>query len=851
MRSFVGSSQLISHDGELLMHISDMRCVAYEAAVPQRASKPAELQPFSEMSWRLDIDSLTPLNQPRGLSIADVIVLIAHKNPQAKVLELGCEFAADALAKVKLLDYTAVVALDEIEKTEAVLSEYRNAKVVKYEDIAVGTYDLVVALNVSPKSIHHFLVAGGRAVLANNFGSPSPELQALDFTGIDFMVHSHTGNVLVTSTVPGAHPNGHAGKSDNKLTLIKRNKTGGALLFELETTLARFGWVTKTVTLSEHEASVAESVVMLDDPECALLASIDDNEFEKLKILVSKASSIFWLTSGGLISEGTPQYAMVQGLARSVNAEQASLDFTTLDYDSGNTSSEAVVNAVTALLERQLTKSAAHESEYYLSEGLTYISRLVSNDTLNQAYALKDTVTRSTPFVAGEPLTGKVEVGKVVFQADDQIKSPPMDEEVEVQVEYSGLNKEAVMVINGTDYPQTFSHEICGTVTRVGAQVNHLKPGDKVFGFNLDHFATIQKAKASLVMKIDSSETSEELAGLPMAYAAAIYGLEDLAKVEAGEKVLILHGTGIPGLAAIKLSQTLGAKTYVTVATAAEAEGVSDITGLPTEYIFVPTTSSMSEQIRARMGCHGIDVIFGSASANNALASECWRNIAPFGRFIQMGRKNVLKRTALDTMSLHQSATYHAFDLLSLFKLKPRVLSNLLQRILSRYKNGSITGFKSVTVRHLAELDQAISSFSDSFSNPKTLISYGATRKTLEVLPTRTQMTFHPDATYLLVGALGGLGRSLTAWMSEKGARRFAFLSRSGTDSAQAKYLVDRLEQAGNICQVIRGDVTIQADVERAVQSIPAEYPIRGVVQAAMVLRVSSTIIARTHALTL
>ena len=72
----------------------------------------------------------------------------------------------------------------------------------------------------------------------------------------------------------------------------------------------------------------------------------------------------------------------------------------------------------------------------------------------------------------------------------------------------------------------------------------------------------------------------------------------------------------------------------------------------------------------------------------------------------------------------------------------------------------------------------------------------------------------------------------------EKGARRFAFLSRSGVDSKQAAILVDDLKATGAAVEVIRGDVSVESDVQRAVKMISTNHPIRGVVQAAMVLKV-------------
>lgn len=50
LRSYVGGSQLVADDGELLMEISDMRCISYEAALPQRADELLKSLPYSKMA---------------------------------------------------------------------------------------------------------------------------------------------------------------------------------------------------------------------------------------------------------------------------------------------------------------------------------------------------------------------------------------------------------------------------------------------------------------------------------------------------------------------------------------------------------------------------------------------------------------------------------------------------------------------------------------------------------------------------------------------------------------------------------------------------------------------------------
>ena len=70
---------------------------------------------------------------------------------------------------------------------------------------------------------------------------------------------------------------------------------------------------------------------------------------------------------------------------------------------------------------------------------------------------------------------------------------------------------------------------------------------------------------------------------------------------------------------------------------------------------------------------------------------------------------------------------------------------------------------------------------------------------------------FDSQKAYIMIGCLGGLGRSLSRWMADRGARKFVFIGRSGTDKEAAQNLVDLADDLltlGTDVIVIRGDVT-------------------------------------------
>ena len=98
------------------------------------------------------------------------------------------------------------------------------------------------------------------------------------------------------------------------------------------------------------------------------------------------------------------------------------------------------------------------------------------------------------------------------------------------------------------------------------------------------------------------------------------------------------------------------------------------------------------------------------------------------------------------------------------------------------------------------------------------------------------------DASYIIVGGTGGIGRSITEWMVEKGARHVILVSRSGLAKETVTNLIEKLSALGANIVVRRCDVGEKEDVEKLVAEVSREMPpIRGVIHAAMVLRVSTS----------
>lgn len=92
------------------------------------------------------------------------------------------------------------------------------------------------------------------------------------------------------------------------------------------------------------------------------------------------------------------------------------------------------------------------------------------------------------------------------------------------------------------------------------------------------------------------------------------------------------------------------------------------------------------------------------------------------------------------------------------------------------------------------------------------------------------------DATYLVTGGLGMLGRSIVRWLIGKGAKHLVLTGRSASAHAAQQMKADA-EKAGATISIVAADLGSKKDVSRLMQTIDSNFPpLKGVVHSAGVL---------------
>jgi alcohol dehydrogenase len=119
-------------------------------------------------------------------------------------------------------------------------------------------------------------------------------------------------------------------------------------------------------------------------------------------------------------------------------------------------------------------------------------------------------------------------------------------------------------------FPYTVGGDIAGVVTEVGAGVGALAVGDKVYGQaagvagNSGAMAEYAVTAAGQVAKMPGNVDFNGAASLPLVGVSALQGLTEHLKLSAGQKLLVLGGSGGIGTVAIQIAKHLGAEVTAT-----------------------------------------------------------------------------------------------------------------------------------------------------------------------------------------------------------------------------------------------------------------------------------------------
>ncbi|MPZ58934.1 MAG: zinc-binding dehydrogenase [Rhizobiales bacterium] len=215
--------------------------------------------------------------------------------------------------------------------------------------------------------------------------------------------------------------------------------------------------------------------------------------------------------------------------------------------------------------------------------------------------------------------------------------------EVVIDVKAAEVNYPDILVISGQyqmkpPLPFAPGKAAAGIVSAVGEGVTSLAVGDRVSA-QVEYGAFAQKLRAPAVnvYRMPDGLDFAKAAALGLVYQTAHFALIERARMQKGDRVLVLGASGGIGVASVQLAKALGAATVVAgvlgeanaeVARRCGADAVIDLGA-------IDLRDGVREAVRAATDGHGADVVIdpvGGAANAAALRAIAWR-----GRMVIIG----------------------------------------------------------------------------------------------------------------------------------------------------------------------------------------------------------------------
>jgi NADPH:quinone reductase-like Zn-dependent oxidoreductase len=385
-----------------------------------------------------------------------------------------------------------------------------------------------------------------------------------------------------------------------------------------------------------------------------------------------------------------------------------------------------------------------------------------------------------------------------------------------VRVHACGVNFRDTLVGLGAypGAPAPLGAECAGVVDEVGPGVSGLAVGDRVACVVQGCFATHAIVRAELAAPIPDGVRFDIAAAIPIAFLTADIGLNRLAGMRRGDRVLIHAATGGVGLAALALAQRVGAEVF---ATAGSPEKRDYLRRRGVAHVFNSRSLDYADQILSATAGEGVRIALNSLTGR--FVGETLRTLSQGGVLLELGKREIW--TPQQVADVRPDIRYHVFDAGTMAEAEPELFQQSTREILSATARGDILPLP-IEIRPLVDVREALRHMAQAQHIGKIVLAPGPA----------PQPAMRADGSYLVTGGLGGIGLQTAEWLVANGVRRLTIAGRSAPGE-NARSVIEKLEQAGARVRVALLEISDRDEMRDLLADITRDAPLRGIVHAA------------------
>ena len=830
-----------------------------------------------EMKWAPDVDYIS-LRSLGSLSKQEYLKSLSFKSSDMTVLQIGVrpEDVSGSLLQlfhgllpdsVKRYDF-ADMPVNLFRRVQNSLQDWHSRMYLSTLDIqknptdqgfSAHSYDLIVVTNSLHPSeslgetfthIRKLLKPTGRLIIVSHRSDNLSQdglhnaLIECRFSGLELALddiqHPDPGWYTYLSR-PMPPDNKMSIPSIEIVTEDEMQKLAGDLAYKL----ADSGLKTSLKSWGNDVAGRKPTCVVLDDGRRPLLSRATPERFKQVLALFGERSNVFWVNVHGQNSAITnPEKGLIAGLARTALAENESLNLITFDIQEAiNSWPQEILHVIRDVLMRSFNTvsptSEPLEREIAYRRGQVLVPRLIPCENMNNWMArtpIMDLATQEKPGGShGTPFFGNGETSRACID-------PSM---VEIAVIAYGLKCRNLAITLGRMGPPTPPlFEFAGIVKAAGSEASaKFKVGDRVcsWKFEAEPHPTLICVDSEYVYHIPDTMPLEVGAAIPFSFMTAYYTLVEIGELERERKILILGaGSGI-GQAAITVALHMGAEVVAVVSNSAERKDIIARFMLPDTHVFAGEESNFLRKALELTQARGVDFVLSTLAMETT--SDIWAWMTNISTYIQVAQPQNISNKHLRLPSLNPNPMFVLFDPMTLLDVRPHKGAAVLKKAMSVFAVCSHVPSQRVTTISMESIGDAMQLIQSQQTTWELVLVVENSAGDAIVGRHCEIAQLDGNATYVIAGGLGDLGRRICRLLAHRGAKYMVILSRRSLDTAQTQELEDELQSVSPGAKVysIACDISRKSMIENAARFLEDMNlpPVKGIIQCATVLQVS------------
>ena len=467
------------------------------------------------------------------------------------------------------------------------------------------------------------------------------------------------------------------------------------------------------------------SIVSLLELDKPVLAVFSEDLLATWKMIMDFARSILWVTGGGGKIPQDPQMALINGFANTLRSEYQDRPFTTLALDATSAKATSAMHVL-----QVLGLSEDGESDYVQRGDMICISRIHEAKALNhQVWSrLRQPEPEMTKFVIEKPRALTLTIASpglldtLRFTDDSTFSLPLEPSEVLIKAKAIGVNFKDIMVAMGQLPEKVLGQECSGIIHSVGSGVQSMKAGDRVCCLVGGAYKSYVRCDVSAVSKIPPGYSFANAAALPVVFCTAYHALYNIGRLKRCESILIHSAAGGVGQAAITLAQLIGADIYLTVSSEEKKALLMERYGISSDRFFFSRNASFALGVKRMTNGRGVDLILNSLSGDLLRAS--WECIAPLGRFIELGKRDIESHARLSMSPFAASVTFASIDLGIVATQAKPLMQNIMASVMAHVTEGKIRPPQPLHTYSCSQIEEAFRYLQSGKNTGKTIIEF-------------------------------------------------------------------------------------------------------------------------------